>query len=94
MKVTPKQRDEIVNFINCCIAAEREACARVAEDEVGGPTAKIVADRIRARPPFPLPILSFATDERINEHGKNDHDCDERPKATYGTGRTGEGTRR
>jgi hypothetical protein len=50
-------RKEVITMMQAVVAAEREACARIAADTIGGPTGKIIADRIRARPPFQLPPM-------------------------------------
>jgi hypothetical protein len=50
-------RKEVLTMIQAAVMAERDGCARIAADTIGGPTGKIIADRIRARPPFQLPPM-------------------------------------
>lgn len=59
MSTLEEFRQDIIDMMYASIMAERDACIRVALEEVGGPTAKLVADKIRARPAPQFPPLSF-----------------------------------
>ena len=51
-------KKEFFIFLDATVKAEREACAKVAEQHQSRP-GQIIARRIRDRPPFALPPIAF-----------------------------------
>jgi GTP-sensing pleiotropic transcriptional regulator CodY len=59
-------RADVINMMEGVSIAEREACAKIAA-EIGGVTGKLIADRIRKRPPFPLPPMAFDLKDMVKK---------------------------
>jgi hypothetical protein len=71
-------RKEIFDIMEGLVMAEREACAKVAEQHVRrGSTGKhaeqLIADEIRRRPPFKLPPMALSLKDLLapREGGKS-----------------------
>jgi hypothetical protein len=57
--MTPESfRKEVITMMKAMAMAEREACIRTALD-IGGTTGKLIADRIRKRPPPKTPPMQM-----------------------------------
>jgi hypothetical protein len=64
MSIPESLRSEILAMMNGIVVAERERCAKIADNRVRrcwDSSAQDIADEIRSLPPFQLPPMAFET---------------------------------